>query len=147
MTKEEFFENLEEIKGNKILITDCVDRLNEEIRHNCHLISMPQGMVDEVTLEELTAFFKDLKETRKKQLKNSTTRIGLIYYIWHERQAGQIRFNLINSNHRKLPFDAPLTFVDREEEILSEFLAKRGSADRGIKIYRELLSIDEASRY
>ena len=48
--------------------------------------------------------------------------INLIYYLWFDEQAGQLRFNFINSNHDKLPFGCKLVFVDSEKEIIDDFL-------------------------
>ena len=59
---------------------------------------------------------------QKQQLQQSDVDINLLYYLWFDEQAGQLRFNFINSNHDKLPFRCKLVFVDSEKEIIDDFL-------------------------
>src|SRR5688572_11433527 len=136
MTKTEFFKDIEEIKTDKLFITDSLDDLDEEIRNNCWSISMSYELVSECTVDELRNFLHDVKANRKEQLKQSTNKAGLIYYIWVDEQAGQLRFNFINANHSQLPFDASLTFVDKEEEILSDYLSGQQHTEiETVKVY------------
>jgi len=65
---------------------------------------------------ELVKFLEDVKIDRRKQLQYSKTKVGLIYYIWIDEQAGQLRFSFINSNHTTLPFSNRLTFAANEKK-------------------------------
>jgi hypothetical protein len=137
MTKEEFFREIEEIKSDKLFITDSLDNIDEEIKNNCWSISISDEIANECTIEELKSFLKDVKADRRKQLRKANDQVGLIYYVWFDEQAGQLRFNFINAKHNKLPFRAPLTFVDKEEVILSNYLNRQQADGETVKVYIE----------
>jgi hypothetical protein len=103
---------------------------------------MSYELASECTVDELRKFLNDVKADRKEQLKQSKNKAGLIYYIWVDEQAGQLRFNFINANHSQLPFDASLIFVDNEEEILSDYLSGQQHTEiETVKVYKELLGV------
>jgi hypothetical protein len=139
MTKYEFLNDIEEIKTDKLFIGETLDNLNEEIRNNCWAISMSEEIADEFTVDELKSFLKDVKADRKQQLRNGKSNVELIYYVWYDEQAGQLRFNFINSMHRQLPLSAPLTFVSDEGEILSDYLSRVQTEITTVKVYKELI--------
>jgi hypothetical protein len=141
MTKQEFFKDIEDIKSDKLLITDSVDNLNEEIRNNCWSISINEELSKEISVDELANFLKEVKKDRQQQLRHSNSKVGLIYYIWVDGQAGQLRFNFINSNHDRLPFGSQLTFVAIEKEILTDYLTRRCSDSQMTKVFKELIAV------
>ena len=141
MTKEELFKDIEEIKSDKLFITDLVDNVDEEVKNNCWSISINDEIVKECTVDELKTFLKDVKTDRKEQLRKSNVKVGLIYYLWVDELAGQMRFNFINSNHTNLPFRAPLTFTNKEDEILSDYLMRRQTDIKEVKIFKELITV------
>ena len=65
---------------------------------------------------------------------------GMITYsvFQNYEQAGQLRFNFINSNHDRLPFSSQLTFADKEKEILNDYLNKRHSETT--KVFKEIIT-------
>jgi len=72
--------------------------------------------------KDIRQIIKRIKTNRLEQLSKSTEEVDLIFYMWHDGQASQLRFNLINSNHKQLPFGAKINLVDSEALILNEFL-------------------------
>jgi hypothetical protein len=141
MTKEEFFKYIEGIKSDKLYITDLVGNVEKEIRNNCWSISTNDDIAEKCTVEELKEFLKDVKADRKEQLRKSNVKVNLIYYLWIDEQAGQLRFNFINSNHTNLPFGALLTFTSSEEEILSDYLMRLQTGIKEVKIFKELITV------
>ena len=141
MTKQEFFKDIECIKADKLLVTDSVDNVNEEIQNNCWSISINDELSKEILVDELADFLKEVKKDRQQQLSHSNSKIGLIYYVWVDGQAGQLRFNFINSNHDKLPFGSQLTFVTKENEILTDYLTRRHSDSGTTKVFKELIVV------
>jgi hypothetical protein len=141
MTKEELFKDIEEIKSDKLFITDSVDNIDEEVRSNCWSISIPDEVSVECIVDELKNFLKEVKADRREQLRKANSKVGLIYYVWIDEQAGQLRFNFINSNHNKLPFSASLAFVAKEGEILSEYLSRTKSHTNIVRVYKELIVV------
>jgi hypothetical protein len=141
MTKEELFNDIEEIKWDRLFITDSVDNVDEEVKNNCWSISINDEIVNQCTVVELKAFLKDVKTNRREQLSKSNVKVGLIYYLWVDEQAGQLRFNFVNSNHTKLPFRAPQIFTDKEDDILSDYLIRRRTDFKEVKIFKELITV------
>ncbi len=139
MTKQEFFKDIEVIKSDKLFLTDSIDHVNEEIKHNCWSISINDELSKEFSVDELSNFLKEVKTDRREQLRRSKSKVGLIYYVWVDEQAGQLRFNFINSNHDKLPFRSQLTLVTTENEILTDYLTRREIDSGTTKVFKELI--------
>jgi hypothetical protein len=56
-------------------------------------------------------------------------------------QAGQLRFNFINSNHAKLPFGSPVIIVQTEDEILLDYLTGQEPESGITKVFQELMEV------
>lgn len=122
MTKADFLGELNDIIRNEILITDDVQYLEEEISTNCWHISTNQEIIDQLEVEDLVGVLQMIRENRKTQLEQSELESDLLYYSWFDEQACQLRFNLINANHKQLPFGATISLVPSEKEIIQQFL-------------------------
>ncbi|MFN7610186.1 MAG: hypothetical protein ACK5QX_04510 [bacterium] len=102
---------------------------------------MKSPLTKEISVDELATFLKEVKNDRQQQLRQSNSKVGLIYYVWVDGQSGQLRFNFINSNHDKLPFGSQLTFVTTEDEILTDYLTRRHSNCGTTKVFKELIAV------
>ena len=123
MTKNEYLNSLEEIVTDKIFITNNITELKEEIYNNCWHISADSKLTSQLKMEDFQSILKRIKENRLQQLNQSKINIDLIYYSWFDEQACQLRFNLINSNHKQLPFNLNnIQIIDNEVEIIDAFL-------------------------
>ncbi|WP_460014446.1 hypothetical protein [Lysinibacillus sp. CTST325] len=47
----------------------------------------------------------------------------MLFYVWFDRQAAQLRFNLILDYDFKLPFGCEIEIIDNLERIIEEFLS------------------------
>ena len=141
MTKKEFLKYIEDIKTDKVLIIDSVDRLDEEVETNCWAISINDKLSKRFSIDELSSFLNEVKTDRREQLRRSKINVGLIYYVWVDGQAGQLRFNFINSNHDKLPFRSQLTLVTMENEILTDYLTRPHTYHGTTKVFKELIAV------
>ena len=121
-TKEEYFAELSDWETEELFLTNRTDLVNEECKHNCIWVSISFDIAKQTTTTDFISFMNRVKANRKQQIQQSSVDINLIYYIWFDDQAGQLRFNFINSNHDKLPFRCKLIFVDSEKEIIDDFL-------------------------
>jgi len=122
MTKEEFFENIDEILYAKIYLTDSLDDLlNEMVANHWHL-NIDSKTVKNIEKQELNDYIKRVIENRKSQLKKSTMEINLVFYAWFDKLSGNLHFNLINSKHKKLPFSSNINFVYSINNIIEKFL-------------------------
>ncbi len=123
MTKEAYLEDLEkDLLNDKMFITERTDLVDKEITSNCWVLSFPEELVDKVSSFEILEVLIKVKANRQGQLESSGVAVDLIYYLWFDEQAGQIRFNFINSFHKGLPFGCKLDFVETEKEIIDDFL-------------------------
>lgn len=124
-SKQKYFDKLRKFEQIELFITDRTDIINEEIYHNYIRIGMTNNLAIEITTQEILRFLKNVKLDRQLQLMATNLEIDLIYYLWMDEMAGQLRFNFINSNHEKLPFGCNLNVVETETEIIDSFLCSK----------------------
>jgi len=118
-----------------------VDNVDEEIETNCWSISVNDELSKEFSVDELARFLNEVKADRLEQLRQSKIKVGLIYYVWIDGQAGQLRFNFVNSNHNKLPFRSRLTLGTKENEILTDYLTRPHTYFGTTKVFKELIAV------
>ena len=122
MNKEEYFNHYESYIEEKIFLTDETSQVENEIYENMLSFTISRKHLAKLKVSDFVSFLSRIKENRKSQLNVSQTISNLIYYIWFDEMAGQLRLNFINSNHSELPFGADLEFTSHEDDIINEFL-------------------------
>lgn len=122
MTKKKFFEYYYRHLKEPVYLTDSIDDLRKEIDYNCWYITIPEELKSEITLNDISEFIGLIKEEYTKQLKVSGLNINLWFYLWIDEQAGQLRFNFINSNHKELPFRCKIIRTNNMEFIIRKYL-------------------------
>ncbi len=122
MSKEEYFNQYESYIAEKIFLTDETSEVQNEIYENMLSFTVSKDQRANLTITDFINFLYRIKKNRKSQLIVSKTNSDLIYYIWYDEMAGQLRINFINANHSKLPFGAELEFTSNEVEIVNGFL-------------------------
>jgi hypothetical protein len=122
VNKTDFFNDLSAQIAEPIYLTNRTDEVTEEIKYNCWALSAPADIESQTTALDFLEFIQKVKDSYKNQLDNSQLDIDLIFYLWFDAMAGQIRFNFINSNHDQLPFGCKLKFTERPEEIIMQYL-------------------------
>ena len=122
MSKEEYFNQYESYIAEKIFLTDETSQVENETYENMLSFTISKKYLAKLKVTDFISFLSRIKENRKSQLNVSRTISDLIYYIWHDEMAGQLRVNFINSNHSELPFGANLEFTSNEVDIIDEFL-------------------------
>ena len=120
--KNDFFNELSYQISEPLYLTNKTDEINEEINQNNWHLSAPADILSQTTAADFLAFIQKVKDNYKNQLNKSQFDIDLIFYMWFDEMACQLRFNFINSNHSKLPFGCKLTHLDRPEEIVDKYL-------------------------
>ncbi len=123
--KTDFFNDLSNQISEPLYLTDKTDEINEEINNNHWILSVPADIIFQATTTDFLEFIQKVKDYYKNQLENSQLDIDLIFYMWFDEMAGQLRFNFINSNHDNLPFDCKLKHIDRPEEIIDQYLKSK----------------------
>lgn len=125
MTKQEFFENINEIITDKIYLAEKLDELNKEIEINHWSIGIDTETAKTIENNDLGDFLRKVIKNRISQLDKSDKNMDLIFYSWFDEQAGNLNLNFINSGHENLPFSTELEFVDSLDTIISDFLNSR----------------------
>jgi len=125
MTKEQFFKNLDEIVPDEIYLTESLDELDKEIQANHWSIGIDSDAAQLINNHDLQDFLRKVIQNRVKQLEDSDKKMGLLFYIWFDKQACNLNFNLINSEHEHLPFGAKLEFVDSIDQVINDCLKSK----------------------
>ena len=150
MDKQSFFKALESFKTLELFLTDEISQINEEIYHNCIQVGLPIEITAKLSFVDVKDFLEAVKKNRRAQLNKSNIKSGLIYYVWYDEMAGQLRLNFINSNHLELPFRCQLNFMP-EDFIINSYLSSYSSenehasesydsASYALNIYKEVIS-------
>lgn len=121
MDKNEFFEDLEEIVVDPLFIGDSEDDIDQEIANNTWLISVSNDLGAQLSVKDFIDFFDKVISNRRKQINISNK--GMLFYVWFDWQAAQLRFNLISDYDSKLPFSCEIETIDNLEPIIEEFLS------------------------
>lgn len=95
---------------------------SEEVYHNMWCISLEGGLIESIELEQLKYFIDKLIENREQQLKNINFYESVIFYMWFDQQALQLRFNIITGDVKSLPFECKVRLDDTSEFILNNFI-------------------------
>src|SRR5580704_2671137 len=77
---------------------------SEEIHHNMWCISLDSDFIGKITLKQLRYFVDRLIENREQQLKDINVHGNVVFYMWFDQQALQLRFNIITGDVYSLPF-------------------------------------------
>jgi hypothetical protein len=123
--KTDFFSDLSNQISETLYLTDKTDEVNEEINYNHWILSAPADIISQTTTIDFLEFIQKVKDNYKNQLDKSQLDIDLLFYLWFDEVAGQLRFNFINSNHNKLPFGCKLKYTDKPEEIVDQYLKSK----------------------
>ena len=149
MNKTEFFNELSNQISDPIYLTDKTDEINDEIYYNLWTLAAKKEIVSQTTITDFLEFIQEVKDNYKNQLDESLLNIDLIFYLWFDEMAGQLRFNFINSNHDELPFECKLKYTDKPEEIVKQFMESEyleGISWDGLEIVETPEKIGEAHR-
>ncbi|MEC0208720.1 hypothetical protein ABEX47_08375 [Paenibacillus ehimensis] len=122
MNKEYYFKNLEAIITDIIFFGNSEQDLNEETINNMWRISLDLELVKTIKVGDYREFFLKVIQNRQEQVFRSPWNHGMIFYLWFDPLACQLRFNLISALHGRLPFQCNLEFVENMDEIIIDFL-------------------------
>lgn len=122
MDNDGFLNRLRDIVTDKIYIGSARSELSQEIRTNMWCISATQKECMETRKEDLISFINEVISNRRNQVRNSYSQHGMIFYLWFDEQAIQLRFNLISDFHEHLPFECSMRLVDQPNSVIEAFL-------------------------
>ena len=95
-----------------------------EIETDCNMwaIGLSIDLVDKLNVKELEGFVADLLKKRSNQLATLGINKAVTFYLWFDAQALQLRFNLISSINKPLPFGCKLRYLETCTPILQDFI-------------------------
>ena len=119
MTREEFLHDIEEIISDTLFIGESEE---EEISNNMWQISISHELANSLKIEDFSTFFKRVILNRKMQVQTLKPTIGMLFYLWFDEQASQIRFSIISNRETGLPFSCEIIPTNNYEVIIKDFL-------------------------
>lgn len=114
--------DFEQITESPIFIGCDKKLLNTEISTNMWAISLDDKIIKNISLDKLLEFINNLVSKKKQQLSQLNISCPVIFYMWFDEMASQLRFNFISGLHEKLPFGCKLNIIDSPYPILTGFL-------------------------
>ncbi len=104
-----------------LFIGNSKEDIDQEISNNTWSISVSNEMNIKLSVKDFKDFFREVISNRSKQIKMSNK--GMLFYVWFDWQAAQLRFNLISDYDSKLPFSCEIETIDNLEPVIEEFLS------------------------
>lgn len=95
-----------DILNDTLFVGNHTDDLSAELANNTWFISMSKAERKQYTTSKLVNFINTVINNRLGQLNASEVQHDMYFYLWHDKQACQLRFSLISDFHDKLPFAA-----------------------------------------
>jgi hypothetical protein len=115
-------QNFKQIIESPIFIT-CDKRLqNVEISTNMWAISIDFKTLKHMSVDNLLEFIRTLLNKKKQQISQLNISCSVIFYMWFDEMATQLRFNVISGFDEKLPFGCEVNIVNSPDFILKNFL-------------------------
>lgn len=104
-----------------VFLTGKISLEQEEIYENMWAISFGKRFATKVTKKELLTFINRLIHARGEQV--SALDCPATFYLWHDAQAAQLRFNILSGHRTRLPFSSIVAVQNSIDSILEEFLS------------------------
>lgn len=99
---------------------------DQETAQNMWAISINSLAKEDILIGDLNKFVDDLVEKRKEQVSQMGIVGRVLFYMWFDEMAGQLRFNTISTIvDRQLPFGCEVAPVKSSDVILKDFLASQ----------------------
>ena len=84
---------------------------------------------DEIDEPQLVEFLREALRVRQLQASDVGC-LSVVFYVWHDEMAGQVRFSLARGTAHDLPFTSPVELVSELNEIAQSYV--RSEYRRGI---------------
>ncbi len=108
------------IEESPILLTGQYTLEEEETSSNMWTISFGKKLGSIVTPEIIKKFISSVIKNRQLQVSHLNT--SATFYLWHDIQTAELRFNLISGTHSKLPFNCIVELEASFDPIVDAFI-------------------------
>lgn len=108
-----------------LIINDtlCISGIqSEEINQNMWCVGLEGDFISSITVEQLKIFLDSLIEKKEQQVNCVGVKKNIIFYMWFDQQALQLRFNVITGNTKSLPFKSKVQLFNIPDFILNDFI-------------------------
>lgn len=103
---------------------------SEEIYHNMWCITLEGSLIKNIKIEELKSFVEKLIKNREQQADSINCSKNILFYMWFDQQALQLRFNVLIGDETRLPFTCKLNLLNTYESILKSFVDTAQEVDQ-----------------
>ena len=114
--------DLQQVIEDSIFISGNSYLIEEETQNNMWALTFGDKLIKKLELKNLTEFLSELLKKRNFQLNSLDPKIPATFYLWFDKQASQLRFNLISGENVILPFGCKLNLLDSPEPIFNDFI-------------------------
>ena len=118
---QDLLASFQEVITDELFIGSSGDDLPLEMA-NKWWITLSHEQCQSLTTSDLLTLFERIIENRQQQLDRANADHGMIFYLWFDEQAFQLRFNLISDSHEHLPFRAHYHVLSTPEPIFERYL-------------------------
>jgi hypothetical protein len=130
--------DLKIILDSPISISCDIVQQEEETLINMWALSIDPEATKAILIKDLTDFVSSLFKARTQQVEQLDVSCPVVFYMWFDEMAAQLRFNIISDFGKALPFTCELEFVNSPQAILEEFLASHLHAGISWNEFEEL---------
>lgn len=121
MIESPFSEWLEDVASDEVVIDP--EDIREECLTNLWAFSLSREQAGGVTVQGVKDFILEVVRARSARMADLHRPPGsMVFYCWHDFQAGQLRFSMVSASHGFLPFGNPLQKVEDVELIIRFWL-------------------------
>lgn len=121
--KAEYLRDLDKFIIEPIFVGNGISDFEREISENMLAISISFEIAKECKVTDFLDFFERLIQNRRKQLEAYPDR-RMLFYVWFDEQAAQLRLSLISAEHKVPPFGAEIRLAALDE-IITDFLRSK----------------------
>ena len=121
--------DFKEIIESLIFIACDKKLLDTEISSNMWAISLDNKVMKDISIDKLLEFINNFVNKKKQQVSELNISCSVIFYLWFDEMASQLRFNIISDSHSKLPFGCELNIINSPQSILAQFLQSQHSPE------------------
>ncbi len=117
--------------------------MQDEIEENMWCISIEEGCIPDFTVDAFLGFFNTFMVEKARQIRLLDEHKQATLYVWFDKQALQLRFNILSGVVVDLPFQCQLKKVFSLASIIEDFLnTVRSFAQHGDTV--EFLELDNS---
>jgi hypothetical protein len=126
MTTPPMWPGFQEALDDPIVVGSTADDLNREIKANTWWLSVPDDIRATMSRNDVARFLEALMRDRSAQIRRMKATHGMIFYVWFDELAAQLRFSLISDVHERLPFGCSIRLLLSPDTIIDAFLQSGG---------------------